>query len=500
MIFMPQFKVGSRVSITGEICTVLFVGIIDAWPDELAYGVEWDNADRGRHSGTSGSTQYFSTRVPNAGSFLKAKKVDTIFDNPRSLYGAINERYQRQTELVEVDIGEKKVEQLGFEKLDLINMKWFNLPSISLSSYCINVVETRVETDPIKVKDLNISRNLFNDFNEILLILEQFTDLRSLNLAGNRFYRFSEKDVTFTQLETLCLANCFLRMSEVNIILRYFPNLKELDLGNNFLLDSDISFLELPKSLISLNVAGNDVTEIVPTMDKLRSLNHLNISNTKCTDIFETTKVYPSTTSLELNGLTFSRWDYLNSLNLTFPNLLQFRCDLEKLPSEGLKANISYFDLLVACFDNLTVLNGSLINSKARQDSELYFIAKVLENDVKFNKDLSRWKNLMYKYDIKEMKRSRETNWLISDVITISIKIIYTESVPDFKLQLYTGSSVRYVKGSIAAKLKVPVYQIDMTYETPTGNFKNLPREFSSIGDFGVEPEGTIHIDLKKPQ
>jgi len=38
------------------------------------YGVEWDDASRGRHDGTADGVQYFRTTQPKAGSFIRPVK------------------------------------------------------------------------------------------------------------------------------------------------------------------------------------------------------------------------------------------------------------------------------------------------------------------------------------------------------------------------------------------------------------------------------------------
>lgn len=495
MTYVPRFKVGDRLSITNENCTVLFVGQIDAWPDEVAYGVEWDNAARGKHSGSIANHTYFSTAFPNSGSFLKAKKVDTICDATKSFFRAINERYQSQFDTLEIAIGDKRIEQLGFDKLNLINLKWFELSTISLSSCYINSAGVTTGNEAIKVKDLDLSKNLFDDFSDVLSILGHFRQLESLNLAENRFHRYGQNKIMLANLESLRVSGCFLKWREINDILSHFPNLKKLDLSNNLLSDSDLSHLKIPISLKSLDVSGNDLTTVLPSINRLNNLAHLNISYTRCMDIFGSVNAYAIDT-LYLNGLTIPKWDCLDNLSSTFPRLRQLRCDFDKFPVEGLKAEFSSFDAAVAQFGCLQVLNGSLINEKARQDSELYFIAKVQEEVINYSKDFYRWKDLLIKYGISDDRDIPKTNWLVSDVITVPVKINYNKAISNFKLQLFTGSSVRYIKGLLSARLKIPVYQFIMKYETPAGKLKDIPREFSCIGDFSIEPEGALFIDL----
>ncbi|KAL3231339.1 hypothetical protein RNJ44_00374 [Nakaseomyces bracarensis] len=498
MIYEPQFKVGDRFCVTKEICTVLFVGTIDAWPDEIAYGVEWDDPSSGKHSGTLGGVQYFITARPNSGSFLKARKVDTICGKPKEFFAAVKERYgsNNDSKLIDIKIGEKTVEQLGFDKLDLINQKWYRLETISLPSSQIGLAGIQDGTDVIRITDLDLSRNLFWDFKEILKISKCCPYLKSLNLSLNRFHglrNYACEELVCEHLETLVISSCFLKRDDINDILYYFPNLKSLDISNNLLSDSDSSYLELPTTLISLNISGNIITDINSTLEKLPFLDNLNLGSTKSLGVFQNSNKY-KLSSLDLSGINISHFDWLDKLNITFPRLQQLRCDIDKI-IDYKSLDISVFDIVLARFNMLEVLNGSIITQKTRADSELYFVSKVQENAIIYNKDLPRWSELTKKYDLREVIVKKQDCWLLSDVITVNVKLKDIEDSPQFRLQLYNGFSVRYIRGVICQRLHIPVYAVTMSYEPPNGKLKYFPREFSSISDFSIENDGTLYIE-----
>lgn len=54
--------VGTRLSYNGDICTVRYVGSIPPW-SVTAYGVEWDDAERGKHDGTLNGVRYFNCKL-----------------------------------------------------------------------------------------------------------------------------------------------------------------------------------------------------------------------------------------------------------------------------------------------------------------------------------------------------------------------------------------------------------------------------------------------------
>ncbi|KAJ1966965.1 hypothetical protein H4R34_006445, partial [Dimargaris verticillata] len=61
---------GRRVVYRGDVGTIRYAGPVPPAPG-LWYGVEWDNAARGKHDGTQGGVKYFECQHPTAGSFVR---------------------------------------------------------------------------------------------------------------------------------------------------------------------------------------------------------------------------------------------------------------------------------------------------------------------------------------------------------------------------------------------------------------------------------------------
>ena len=71
----PLPPVGSRVRILKELATVRYVGSV-AKQEGVWVGVEWDDASRGKHDGSTGGVKYFECRSgATAGSFVRIEKV-----------------------------------------------------------------------------------------------------------------------------------------------------------------------------------------------------------------------------------------------------------------------------------------------------------------------------------------------------------------------------------------------------------------------------------------
>ncbi len=54
-------EIGTRISLAGHIGTVRFTGSVDGTTG-VWLGVEWDDPQRGKHSGIKDGKQYFSCR------------------------------------------------------------------------------------------------------------------------------------------------------------------------------------------------------------------------------------------------------------------------------------------------------------------------------------------------------------------------------------------------------------------------------------------------------
>ena len=56
-------KVGDRLVVDDDRCTIRFKGTLDTLGETEFYGVEWDRSCRGRHSGQFQHKTYFKTRL-----------------------------------------------------------------------------------------------------------------------------------------------------------------------------------------------------------------------------------------------------------------------------------------------------------------------------------------------------------------------------------------------------------------------------------------------------
>lgn len=84
-----QVFIGSRVKCNEDFGTVKYIGEVQGYKG-IWYGVEWDNAERGKHDGFVEDVQYFKTTKPGAGSFVRPNKIapfTTCAEAIRRYYG-----------------------------------------------------------------------------------------------------------------------------------------------------------------------------------------------------------------------------------------------------------------------------------------------------------------------------------------------------------------------------------------------------------------------------
>ena len=61
--------VGQRVSYSGELCTIRYVGEVTGTKGKWL-GVEWDDPTRGKHDGEAGGQRYFTCTTVKFDSFM----------------------------------------------------------------------------------------------------------------------------------------------------------------------------------------------------------------------------------------------------------------------------------------------------------------------------------------------------------------------------------------------------------------------------------------------
>jgi tubulin-specific chaperone E len=212
-----EHYIGQRRSYDSHLCTVRYIGEVagtkGAW-----LGVEWDDVARGKHDGGHKGVKYFSctniftpphgslltvvtwngltgsagiSKSPTAASFVRPNRPA---DRPRSLVSAVNEKYASEVtnghasaaSAARIEISGKVVEEVGFDKIRQLLAKVQDLKIVILDGMCVDHVvsdgEKSIKETCPNIRDLDLSRNLFEEFSPVAEICKELPSLRSLKL------------------------------------------------------------------------------------------------------------------------------------------------------------------------------------------------------------------------------------------------------------------------------------------------------------------------------
>lgn len=205
---------GKRLSFSSHLCTVRYHGPVEGTTGTWL-GVEWDDPTRGKHSGSHQGTQYFTCQNPSptSASFIRPSRKP---DPPRSFVKALKAKYASEEEEQEEDpdvkvvfnlqsphqqqerkpvlFNGKPAEEIGFDKIRRQLAQLSELRIIILDGLCMHRPEARGmkwmedgEKDDVKnacpkAVELDLSRNLFEEWREVAAICEQLPGLRGLRV------------------------------------------------------------------------------------------------------------------------------------------------------------------------------------------------------------------------------------------------------------------------------------------------------------------------------
>lgn len=518
---MERYHIGDRLQIGDDICTVRYIGYIDVWKDELAFGVEWDDTNRGKHSGTLNGHRYFSTTKENSGSFLKWSKVERV--NQRGFLEAVYDIYGTSTVIDQsLRISSKNIEYLGFEELNSRNQEISSLESISLEKKSISCLSTpeegiRTITNPFKnLKNLNISNNLISNFGDILELLEYMPSLSTLKIGGNKFKPHVPNPgeiKIYNSVKHLSLSGCDITIKCIGYIVAHFPLLESLDLGGNNLSELRNVAFQLPKYVNHLSLFNVGLDELPLGLIDWK-LEYLNLSHNKIRSVILLSAKHASRESslaqLDLSHNAINNWESIDQLNETFLQLKSLRINDNPILSADisetnlLDSNKKMFLNVLARFNNLDVLDGSHLTKVIKEEAELYLLSAILSNSVKLTKDTTRWLYFKDKYGIPEkidkslLHVSTEIA-LLNDLEIFKLYIHYNNEDDHFEINILPNSTIRYMKSIISKHVGVPILQMKVLYEptSETESMVEISRNFSLVSDLGLTNGSDIYVMLK---
>ncbi|XP_065892682.1 tubulin-specific chaperone E-like [Dysidea avara] len=380
-----EFSVGQRCKVGEHFATIRYVGPVPPSEGEWV-GVEWDDANRGKHSGDHEGTKYFTCR-PGSGSFVRPKKIERGV----TFLEALKERYisggvgdDEEMFVMDKDSNTTKVYMVGAEKIAGKLSQVHKLQKISLRDMMI----TSAGATPDQIKatlpcldDLNLSHNLLSAWEEVAVITSGLDTLSSLDISENKlappFTPSAQTCAAFSHLKSLYASKMNLEWNEVQFIAATFEAVKELHLCQNHI--RSLSKVDGFQHLKLLNLEDNFITEWNVISDSLSALPQLEVlilnGNQLSGVCIKDTNQLSSLRSLSLERNLISEWQSVNAL-LILHSLRELKLRDNPLV-EAFKEQLSIArQLIIARLGGITSLNNSEINPNERKASERYYIKR----------------------------------------------------------------------------------------------------------------------------
>ncbi|KAF2631912.1 tubulin-specific chaperone E [Macroventuria anomochaeta] len=539
--------IGKRLSFDGQLCTVRFRGAVEGTKGEWL-GVEWDNPTRGKHSGEHQGHRYFEclsthatagsfirpTRKPDAPrSFveaLKAKYADDDFEDPsvqvvfvtkesdnakakKDPAARLNQPIRFNGKIAE-EVGFDKIrkqlaqiEELRFVILDGLRM-W--RPEVRQGARTDDELEwpqnaTDIKDACPKTYELDLSRNLFEEWREIAAICEQLDRLKILRVDGTRFTDTSLTEAElqrcrqiFANITTLKLEDDLLPWEDLVNITHQFSALTTCSASSNFyssltphILNPSITDLTLEENLFPSLSALEPLT-------KMPNLQRLILKSNKISEVGTPQPIFP--TALREVDLSFNEittWSFIEQLEHVFPGLTSLRVShnplyeaLQAPDGRPLTADDGYM-LTLARLGNLKTLNHSPISGKERLNAESYYLSLIVK-EVQFAPENlreqilgnhPRYKWLCEEYgepDIKRSKNAVNPNSLAARLLRIKFYLT-SDKTKAHEVEIPMSCTVYTVLGVVGKQFGVMPMDCRLIWET--GDWMPARRSMADVED-----------------
>ncbi len=248
-----------------------------------------------------------------------------------------------------------------------------------------------------KTFELDLSRNLIEEWREVAAICEQLDRLRQLRVDGTRFRETLLTNVErerclkiFANITTLKLEDDLLPWQELADITHQFSALTTFSASSNFY--SSLTSHVLNPTITDLTLEENlfpSLSALEP-LTKMPNLQRLVLKSNKISEIGSPAPVFPSALKeVDLSFNEITTWSFIENLEHIFPGLISLRVShnplyesLQAPDGRALTADDGYM-LTLARLGNLKILNHSPINEKERLNAESYYLS-LIAKEVQF--------------------------------------------------------------------------------------------------------------------
>ncbi|XP_055949977.1 tubulin-specific chaperone E-like [Argiope bruennichi] len=485
-------EIGCRIHCDGEYGTVLYIGPISGM-DGTWLGIEWDNPSRGKHSGSYKDVTYFTTRVPNAGSFIKISKADNGISCPAAIrikYGKADDStvIPKLINLPQKSGQERHIEMVGMAKIMGKQSNFSQLTDIVLTGMLVNGPGKENELKELvpNVRDLDLSQNLFSTWDAVNGIVKQLPYLSILVLSKNRLRIFEGEETIreiYKSLKMLVLNDVAYCWKEILSCAVLWPFIEQL-----CVLDNGITTLEAPTfpifsklKLLSLDNNPLKNWSEVNKLGDLMNLEEIHLDNTSLESIefpdaspIEKTNFFPSLKVLSIKNNRFERWQDIGELN----KLKSLRNLMVNNNPIILSVNPETArQLIIAKIQGLEILNRTQIERSEKRGAELDYLKRYRNEWVtnygngtqnklsdSFMTEHPTYIMLLQKHGAADENEVKEQSALIKDNL-ICVKI-FSPNMPDKPMlikKLPAEMTVGKLKALVKRMFKVAAQEVTLT-------------------------------------
>ncbi|KAF2131616.1 tubulin-specific chaperone-like protein E [Dothidotthia symphoricarpi CBS 119687] len=552
-----QFYPGKRLSFDNQLCTVRYHGQVQGTKGEWL-GVEWDDPTRGKHSGEHQDIKYFKcfSSHSTAGSFIRpTRKPDT----PRSFVEALKAKYasedyddpnfedpdvhvvfvmkegdsKKKDPLAKLNqpikFSGKVAEEVGFDKIRKQLAQLEELKIIILDGLCMwrpnarlkeqeegwSEGQTDVKDACPKAYELDLSRNLFEEWREIFSVCEQLDRLTHLRVDGNRFRDMSLTEAererclkAFANIKRLGMEENLLPWEQLAEVTHLFPVLSTFVASSN--LYTALTSHDLNSTITDLTLEDNlfpSLSALQP-LTKLPNLQRLVLKQNKICEINDPgspAPVFPSTLSeVDMSFNEITAWAFVDKLEHVFPGLTSLRVShnplyesLQAADGRTLTADDGYM-LTLARLGNLKTLNYSPINPKERLNAESYYLS-LIAREVQFAPERlqtqildshPRYKWLCEEYGEPNIQRSKNAvnpNSLAARLIRIKFCLVAGETQKanikskTYEAEIPMSCTAYTVLGIVAKHFDIKPSKCGLIWET--GDWMSANKSMADLGE-----------------
>lgn len=433
--FFPEHKTGDRIECCGYLGTIQYIGAVEGHPG-VWLGIDWDDPSRGKHNGTVNGVNYYQTRHPKSGSFVRREKVNFGQDIVKAImtrYGNLSsiELSEQIKQQFQMNTNAPFIEVVGFDKVAEKQRSFDTLKIVDLQLQNINSVGEPLALQKLcpNIQELNIAKNLFTSWSDIYDICSQLPHLYWLNVSANVLSITKNCDQTFPNIKTLICSHMNLNWDDLQQILKVFTNIQDLRLPFNQIHQIIINDDSNLTNLQTLDLDGNKIESWSEIM-KLSSLPHLeniNLAETQINNIYLNETSFPCLKKINLRNNLIDNWESIGELNK-----LASLSDLKITGNPILETEneATRNQLIIARIGKLRNLNGSLIETNERRGAEYDYIKKYglewlqvkenVEEREKFLLKHNRYLELIEKYgNPEESELKQQSNKISSTLIKV---------------------------------------------------------------------------------